>query len=458
MSKDSSLCHALVIWRIQARSTEARIDGDIIRHIPTRGDPRVSPQFVFSRWPVRKGTLWTPQRVAWVGLLMALDEGQTLGARFEHSCETAHALHPHWSLGEAYSGFAAAVVRIFKTIAPGMVKRLQLMVRELAGTHWTCCRWPAFAVDGTRIETGHTIANENGLGCAGREKSAPQVFLTTLYHMGTGLPWDFRVGPGTDSERRHLEDMLDSLPEGALAVADAGFVGYETCWRILNSNKSFLLRVGSNITLLKELGYYEERDGLIYLWPQAHRDKPPLVLRLIVLQHGKQTVYLVTNVLDPAALTDEEAGILYKMRWGIEVFYRSYKQTLDRRKMLSRKPETCLAEAQCTILGIWLLGLLSVRRLINQGITPRAFSVAKARNAIRKVTRRVAAHRSHRRELEWGLRSAILDKYKRRGPKAARNYPRKKQEKPPGAPKIRKASAAEIKRAAKLRERFQRAA
>lgn len=390
---------------------------------------------------------------------MALDEGQTLGARFEHACETAHALHSHWSLGEAYSGFAAALVRSFTTIAPGMVKRLQFMVRQLGGAHWTCCRWPSFAVDGTRIETGHTKANEDGLGCAGREKTAPQVFLTTLYHMGTGLPWDFRVGPGTDSERRHLEDMLDALPEGALIVADAGFVGYETCWRILNAKKSFLLRVGSNVTLLKELGYHvEERDGLVYLWPEAHRDKPPLVLRLIVLQHGKQTVYLVTNVLDPAALTDEEAGILYKMRWGIEVFYRSYKQTLDRRKMLSRTPATCLAEAQCTMLGIWLLGLLSVRRLIDQGITPRAFSVAKARNAIRKVTRRAAAHQRHHRALESGLRNAILDKCRRRGPKDARNYPRKKREKPPGPPEIKKASPAQIQRALKLRRRFQRAA
>ena len=35
----------------------------------------------------------------------------------------------------------------------------------------------AFAVDGTRIETPHTAQNEDGLGCAGRDKTAPQVFL-----------------------------------------------------------------------------------------------------------------------------------------------------------------------------------------------------------------------------------------------------------------------------------------
>ena len=72
----------------------------------------------------------------------------------------------------------------------------------------------------------------------------------------------------------------------------------------------------------------------MYLWPQNHRRGRPLVLRLIVLRHGKQDVYLLTDVLDPEQLTDEEAATLFGMRWGEEVFYRSYKQTLQRRKLL----------------------------------------------------------------------------------------------------------------------------
>jgi IS4 transposase len=98
--------------------------------------------------------------------------------------------------------------------------------------------------------------------------------------------------------------------------------------------------------LLKDLGWeHEECDGLVYLWPMTRRDLPPLVLRLIVLQRGNRKIYLPTNVFDPRQLSDEEAGMLYEMRWGIEVFYRSYKQTLSRRRLLSRTPATCLAES-----------------------------------------------------------------------------------------------------------------
>ena len=413
---------------------------------------RIPAQRVFSHWTVRGGTQWTPQRLTWVASMMAWDEGQTLDARWEHAREVAGGLHTHWALGTSYSGFAAALVRESPRIVAGIKAKFRQAMLAMGSRHQTRCRWRAFAVDGSRVEAPLTQANEDGLGRAGREKSGPQVFLTTLWHMGLGLPWDFRVGPGTDSERRHLEQMLDDLPRDSLVVADAGFVGYELCQRVLNAGQSFLLRVGGNIRLLTDLGWeHEERDGLIYLWPLLHRDSPPLVLRLIVLQRDQQKVYLLTNVFDPKQLSDEEAGVLYEMRWGIEVFYRSYKQTLSRRRLLSRTPATCLAECSWTMLGLWLLGLLTVTRIVAKKLDPLSWSVALARNAVRRAMR-TSVRGGDCRRLFRDLAAAVKDEYKRRGPKAARDYPRKKREKPPGPPKIQSASPKEVQTAKQLRE------
>jgi len=58
------------------------------------------------------------------------------------------------------------------------------------------------------LECPQTEANENGMGCAGKDKSAPQQLLTMLLHLGTGLPWGFARGPGTGSEREQLGRML----------------------------------------------------------------------------------------------------------------------------------------------------------------------------------------------------------------------------------------------------------
>ena len=441
----------------QGRNKEARTDGIVLGFV-AGGYSGNASQWVFSGIRLQGEKVWRPQRLAWVALLMAWDEGQTLATRWEHAKQAALAWHAGWELGTSYSGFTEALTRSSDTLVTVLKKRLRREMLRIAPQHTHRCRWLALAADGSRFETPHVEANEKELGCAGREKTAPQVFVTTLWHMGTGLPWDFRTGPGTDSERRHLETMIDDLPERSLLVADAGFAGFELCKKIRESGRFFLFRVGSNVTLLTELGYeYEQRDGRVYLWPQKHRHQPPLVLRLIQLTRGKQTVYLLTNVLDPADLTDEEAGVLYEMRWGIEVFYRSCKQTLERRKLLSRTPSTCLAEAQWTLLGIWLLGLLTMSELVPQGIDPLAISFAKARDAVRRAMRRASSSRRTRRgfrSLRQELARATKDQYQRRYPKNARNYPRKKREQPPGPPNIKSATTTERTRAQQLLEQL----
>jgi hypothetical protein len=165
----------------------------------------VPTQRVFSRWPVQGAARWTPQRLTWVASMMAWDEGQTLRSRWEHAREVAGRLHAHWRLGTSYSGFAEALMRESPRIIAGVKARFRREMQAMGRRYQTRCGWCALAVDGTRIEAPLTEANQDGLGCAGRKKSGPQLFLTTLWHMGLGLPWDFRVGPGTDSERRHLE-------------------------------------------------------------------------------------------------------------------------------------------------------------------------------------------------------------------------------------------------------------
>ena len=210
--------------------------------------------------------------------------------------------------------------------------------------------------------------------------------------------------------------------------------------------------MGGNIRLLTDLGWeHEQRDGLVYLWPLKHRNSPPVVLRLVVLERDKQKVYLLTNVFNPEQLSDEEAGVLYEMRWGIEVFYRSYKQTLCRRRLLSRTPATCLAECSWTMLGLWLLGLLTVTRIVAKKLDPLSWSVALARNVVRRAMR-VSVHGGNCRQLFRDLTTAVKDEYKRCGPKAARDYPRKKREKPPGPPKIQTASLKEVQTAKQLRD------
>jgi hypothetical protein len=409
---------------------------------------KLLPGQFFSRWRVA-GSKWSPLRLFWVAILMVWSAEQTLQTRFEETREVVRSLFPKWALGKSYTGWYEAQRKWLTPLRPALSQRLRRQLQSRAGRRWQREGWCAFAADGSRVECPRTAANEIELKCAGKKKTGPQLFVTTLLHMGTGVLWDFRIGPGTASERRHLEEMLADLPPRSLVVADAGFTGYEFYRRILAAKQSFLLRVGSNVHLLKELGYIEqEGPDTVYLWPEHNRDNPPVVLRRIERGDGKKKMVLVTNVLDKKALTEKSAGVLYEMRWGVEVFFRSLKQTLEKRRMLSRTPEAAKCELTWAVLGLWLLGLMTASEILARGGDPLGGSAARARDRVRRSMRRALTRRHTDRGLGRDLAWAVKDGYVRRGSKKARDWPHKKTEKPPGEPKLQSATAGQ-RRAAK---------
>ena len=412
---------------------------------------KLLPGQFFSRWR-SAGSKWSPLRVFWVAILMVWSAEQTLQTRFEETREVVRSLFPKWSLGKSYTGWYEAQLKWLTPLRPALGKRLRQQLQTRAGRHWRREGWCAFAVDGSRVECPRTAANENELKCAGKKRTGPQLFVTTLLHMGTGVPWDFRIGPGTASERRHLEEMLPDLPPQSLVVADAGFTGYEFYRRIAAAQQSFLLRVGSNVRFLKELGYFE-REGrdTVYLWPERNENEPPVVLRLIERCDGKKKMYLVTNVLDKKALTEKNAGVLYEMRWGVEVFFRSLKQTLEKRRMLSRTPEAAKCELTWAVLGLWLLGQMTAGEILAHGGDPLRWSAAKARDRVRRSMRRALTRGRQDRSLARDLARAVKDGYRRGGSKKARDWPHKKTEKPPGEPKIQSATAGQRRTAKRVK-------
>ncbi|NJO55880.1 MAG: transposase [Rhodospirillales bacterium] len=272
--------------------------------------------------------------------------------------------------------------------------------------------------------------------------------MTTLWHAGTGLPWDWRIGAADSSEREHWKDMLPQLPENALVTADAGFVGFEYVQAVIASGRHLLLRVGANVRLLRELGYAREQEGVVYLWPdqQAKAGQAPLMLRLVTAQGGKHPVYLVTSVLDTRRLSDTQVIELYRRRWGIELFYRHLKQTFARRKLRSGNAENARVEMEWSLLGLWGMGLYAQVQLTRAKIEPKRLSVAKMLRGFRRTLR------DYRHPIERGttlcgvLSEALIDEYPRKN-KTSRNYPRKKQEKPPGPPHIQLATRAQIAQA-----------
>jgi hypothetical protein len=157
----------------------------------------------------------------------------------------------------------------------------------------------------------------------------------------------------------------------------------------------------------------------------------------------------VTNVLSESRLTDKQVIELYARRWGIELFYRHLKQTFQRRKMRSTSAGNALQEMHWSYAGLWAMALYTSIEFRRHGLPVRRLSVARMLRAFRHTMRDYLHQTKRGKTLRERLGTALIDNYMRKN-KASRDYPRKKQEKPPGPPRIVPASAAQIQTAQEL--------
>jgi hypothetical protein len=415
----------------------------------------------------RKDCTWTAWTLAAAAMLWAWADEPTLTERFASIRQIIqNAFGVQQELAGSYQAFLKMLVRWTARLKCRVLVALRSRMKRRFARH-RIAGWTIFGVDGSRIELARTASNEtsysplSALGKrrrhrttrrtkAGRKKARnPQMWITTMWCCTVGLPWDWRTGRSDSSERSHLLEMIPDLPATTLVTADAGFVGYEYWTALLEAGHPFVIRVGSNVKLLKKLGYARERQGLVYLWPDAvaAKGEPPLVLRLVIVQGGKHPVYLVTSILDSRELTQGQVAQIYRLRWGVEVYYRSFKQTFTHRKLRSHKARHAQVELDWAMAGLWTACLYAQHC---GRIQPRQLSVAIVLRAFRRTIRH-ATPPEPEATLAGLLKSAVLDNNTRKN-KDSRDYPRKKQERPAGRPKILAATATQVQRARKLKQ------
>ena len=150
---------------------------------------------------------------------------------------------------------------------------------------------------------------------------------------------------------------------------------------------------------------------------------PPLILRLVVVHDGRQPCYLVTSVLNEKRLSNRQLATIYRLRWGIEVFYRHFKQTFERRKLRSKSAANIQVEADWSLLGLWAMALHAQSVLAVDGIPARRLSVASVLRAYRRAMREYKSRPAAGESLTELLRNAVIDSYKR-GSKTSRGFPR----------------------------------
>lgn len=345
--------------------------------------------------------------------------------------------------GKTVQGFQKALGRVplrpLKALAAGVRDQIRARFAE----RLLIDGFEPMGCDGSRIECPRSAELEARLRPAGKDDSAPTLWVTAFVHLSTGLLWSWHLGVGTADERQHLRRLLTTLSPLALVVADAAYMGYELAGAILRSQRSFLLRMSSKIDLysLEHGTLATWSEGPVYYWPQyaQKQGQPPIACRLIrVPAKGqvKRDVWLLTNILDPARLSLATAAKFYRWRWRNEGVFRTYKRTINKLKLTSRTVRLVHREAEVSLLALQILlahADLALRPWPTEGapaISPRKVLIEIRKELTGTAERREGSYQKR-------LQDCRAEDRCQKSPKTSREWPRRKPHKPPGPPGLR---------------------
>ncbi len=409
----------------------------------------------------KRSVQWTPFAAGVAAVLMALDRGCPLKERFDdaHACMSTDFVRCT-RVGQTYNGLIKALERQAKAILPVLKKDLQRQVEVRLSRMRKTMKWLLLAVDGSKEDLPRTKDQEKVFGIADNG-AVPQALMTTIVEVCTGLLWDWRIDRGRGSEKDHLVQMAPDLPAHALLLGDGNFIGFPIWSKLHDNGKQFLIRIGGNVHLITRLWPDAEtrcEGHIVYVWPKKHRkNSPPLMLRLIKVGRGPKAVHLLTNVLDVKRLSQEDAGEVYRSRWGVESFFRTVKRTLGYVKLQSRAGRRARIELEWALVTMMITTIMGIDSATRRRIDPRQLSPAHLIRTLRRFLLRGSgknASNGHA-DLANQLTLDLKDNYHRRKSKRSRHRPKTKNTPKPlvlKPPKIRRATAIEKELARKYRK------
>ena len=387
---------------------------------------------------------WNLHPLVVILLLMTWTTGDSEAERFATAGACYVACHQHSQRpGQTVAGFQQALAKLPLPVLHALFAAVRQVLLPLCQRYWHTAGFVVMACDGSRLECPRSAALEKKLKTCGKDKTAPMLQILALVLLPAGLLWSWNVGPGVANEHEQLRSLLPTLPRDTLLVGDCFYQGYQLYVDILRTPASFLVRLSSKTHLYSDRAQPLKRfrEGLVYYWPKQKaqdKGKPPLKLRLLrVRGRRKQDVWLLTNVLSSQRLSRRQAGAFYRWRWHIEGTFRTYKRVQATLKLRSRTETLVYREAEVSLLALQLL-LAGELRQKRQGpeVVLLVGSARRGLLCLRGDITMLLGSLGPRQQRRYRVALAEV-RSGGVGKKVRRNWPRRKDHKPPKPPKLR---------------------
>lgn len=225
------------------------------------------------------------------------------------------------------------------------------------------------AVDGTELSALAELA--------GRMIEGRDIKLHTHFEPLTGVPVDMDLTAAGDSE---IENLLRRLLPGRVYVKDRGYACFRLFQGIVDIGSHFVCRLRDNsvyeVIEERPLSAQAIAAGIIsdqVVWlggsdKRAELKQPLRVIKIKCEPHRKRSgktgrggpeqgewLLIATNLMD---LPAEVVGLIFRLRWTVELFFRFFKHILGCRHLLSHRAngieiQVYLAIIVCMLIALW---------------------------------------------------------------------------------------------------------
>lgn len=229
------------------------------------------------------------------------------------------------------------------------------------------------AVDGTQLSA---LARLTGRMIEGRD-----IKLHTHFEPLTGVPVDIDLTAAGDSE---IENLLGRLSSGRVYVKDRGYACFRLFQEIVDIGSWFVCRIYDNSVyeLIEDRALTPQdkaagilSDQIVWLGCDHNRKQlrqPVRILKIACRPHRRrggqpgqggpgQGEYLLiaTNL---GELDAELVGLIFRLRWTVELFFRFFKHILGCRHLLSHRANGIDIQVYLAIIVSMLIALWTGRK------------------------------------------------------------------------------------------------
>jgi IS4 transposase len=238
--------------------------------------------------------------------------------------------------------------------------------------------------DGTSVSAPDTPANCKAFPCASRQAPGcgfPQIRLVALFSLTSGALLAWALGNKHRAELQLFRQIWQTLKAGTILLADRLFCDYVTLAGLWARQVDSVMRLHHlrphDLRRGQRLGRY---DRLVTWTKPRYKSRtitrrqwklvpPTLTLRLLrypvqIPGFRSRQIWLATTLLDPVVYPAAELAGLYLRRWGIELFFREIKISLQMDVLSCKSPAMLYREILMHLIAYNLIRCLMVEAAI----------------------------------------------------------------------------------------------